>query len=540
MTDDSRLPPEARCLLPRIAPTTPKQLHAWLRHTLGIIVPRAPLIQGNSTPFDYLCHAFFEPHPEARAPDAAPPRDTVVWAARGSGKTFYAAVATALDLIFKPGIQIRILGGSLEQSRRMHEHLRAIFATPELEPLVGVTHTGRPAITERGITLGNSSHAETLAQSHTSLRGVRPHKLRCDEAELFAHDIWRAAQLTTRSETLGGIHVRGAIEALSTYHLPDGLMRELTANNSNTRTVFRWSIIDTLERCGQPAEDSTNPNPCAGCSLETDCQGAAGRVPPTEQGHVTVDDARRLKSRATADDWEAEMLCNPPTHAAPAGHAVIPEFSPDRHVSTTPPDLRRPVTIAGMDFGLRAPTVVLFALTERDAARRTPRQASKREPRNPHDTKPHTPFPAVYVVAEHIAADMLLDDHAHAIHTNPHVTRELLWIAADPAGQQRNDQTGITPVSLLAKHGLNVRTKRLPTDTGIRLIRARLGPAAGKATLTIHPRCTKLIESLRTYHYADTSPTRTTPAKNGPDHAVDALRYMLTMLDTASQTRVFG
>ena len=44
---------------------------------------------------------------------------------RGAGKTRLGAIATLLDLLHKPGINIRILAGSLEQSLRMWEHLTA-------------------------------------------------------------------------------------------------------------------------------------------------------------------------------------------------------------------------------------------------------------------------------------------------------------------------------------------------------------------------------------------------------------------------------
>ncbi|XOV76369.1 MAG: DEAD/DEAH box helicase family protein [Phycisphaerales bacterium] len=104
---------------------------------LGIVVPRHALTPGSSA-LRVPAPAFFEDGPE---------RDCVVWAARGSGKTFYAAVATALDLAFKPGVQVKILGGSLQQSARMHEHLRDLFKRPALA--AGEVHhraTSHPAL----------------------------------------------------------------------------------------------------------------------------------------------------------------------------------------------------------------------------------------------------------------------------------------------------------------------------------------------------------------------------------------------------------
>ena len=98
---------------------------------LHLNVPRRAVIDDHASPFEYLCWSFLGVAPgDWDAPAGEPealPADCVVWANRGGGKTFLGAVATALDLLFRPGIQVRVLGGSLEQSRRMHAHLRRLF-----------------------------------------------------------------------------------------------------------------------------------------------------------------------------------------------------------------------------------------------------------------------------------------------------------------------------------------------------------------------------------------------------------------------------
>ncbi|NJL30770.1 MAG: hypothetical protein HC898_03590 [Phycisphaerales bacterium] len=92
-------------------------------------------------------------------------QDCLVWANRGGGKTMLGAAATVLDLIFKPGIQVRILGGSLGQSSKMFTYLCEMFKHPWLRPGV----EGEP--TQRRLMLKNQSVVEVLAQSHTSVRG---------------------------------------------------------------------------------------------------------------------------------------------------------------------------------------------------------------------------------------------------------------------------------------------------------------------------------------------------------------------------------
>jgi phage terminase large subunit len=77
---------------------------------------------------------------------------------------------------------------------------------------------------------------------------------------------------------------------------------------------------------------------------------------------------------------------------------------------------------------------------------------------------------------------------------------------------------------------------------GLALVRARLAPADGNGPrLFVHQRCEKLIESLERYHYPEDDPESDSPVKrDGFDHAVDALRYMIQNLDKPHKTGVRG
>lgn len=470
-----------RLILHRCAPTSPDQLHALIRSLFAIHVPRTPIRPNATAPFDYLTHAFFE---------SEQPRDCILWASRGAGKTFYAALATALDLLFKPGIEIKVLAGSLEQAQRLHAHLRSIFDRPDLAELLESPPTTRQLILKTG------SAAHMLTQSQASVRGARPQRLRCDEVDLFDPEIWEAAQFVTRSRKCGSINVRAGIEAISTWHRPgavmDKLIREHEANQS--RKLFRWTTIDVLARCPEP-------RPCEPCPLLPECAGSAKRA----EGHVEIDDAIAIKSRAAQSSWQAEMLCEPPTLL----DAVFPEFNPDRHLAS--PDIPAEAAhLAAMDFGFRAPTVTLFAAL--------------------------LPSDHLHIHDLHSATETILDHHIDAILAAPYPRPE--WIAVDPAGHQRNDQTGSSAVALLQSRGLKVRARPSPIQLGIAALRARLDPAAGPPRLSIHPRCTALIDALRTYHYPRNQPHAVVPAKDGPDHAVDALRYLVVNLDHPYKTEV--
>jgi Terminase RNaseH-like domain len=469
-----------RAALLGVRPRTPNQLHAWIRAVLGVGVPRAAMSPGSTAPFAYLLHTFFED----RKPGT--PNDCVVWACRGGGKTYLSALATVLDMIHKPGIEVRILGGSLEQSRRMHEHLRGFLMRPPLQELV------EGKLTDRRVTLANGSRCEIMAHSHTSVRGAHPHILRCDEVELFDREVWEAAQMLPRSEQLGDVRVHGRIESFSTMHVPYGLMHEIISEGESKRAIFRWGIVDVLALC-EPKK------PCETCVLEPECGGSA----KSACGHVAVQDVEATKRRVSRSSWEAEMLCQRPSR----DDAVYQEFDPDIHVAEFVP-VESWRWIMGMDFGFRAPTVLLWGALDADNILR--------------------------IVDVHAQQRATLDKHIELIKQSRWPKPD--WVGVDPAGRQRNDQTGLSPVAVLRRAGFTVRDRQSGLQRGIEAVRARLSPAAGSATLLIHPRCQSLCEALSAYHYPSDRPFSVEPVKDGPDHLCDALRYMVVSLDSRTKS----
>lgn len=486
--------------LAALRPGTADELHRFVRVVLGLDVPRVAMRADGTAPFAYLVDAFFEG--EARSTPAqgeAGPGDIVVWAARGSGKTLLGAAATMLDLIFKPGVQVRILGGSLAQSSRMYEHLVALAGRPLLRPVLA----GEPTRTR--VELINGSRAEILAQSQRSVRGVRVHKLRCDEVDEFDPDVWEAAQLVTRSGWCGDVYVRGRVEALSTMHRPAGLMARLvgdqwTSHNAQCTSeqgrgggsarVYRWNYLDVIERC-PPQRD------CGSCVLHADCQGRAKEA----SGFVSVDDLVAQWHRTSRQTWAAEMVCDRPRRS----DNVYPGFDPTTHVTAPAGDTRDGLWIGGMDFGLRSPLVMLWAQLVDDV---------------------------LHVADEYVEAGLTLAEHLTRIERQASTRGHngLAWVGVDPAGRQRNSQSGRSDVAVLREHGYRVRTQRSSIREGIERVRCRLD----RGLLTVHPRCVRLIEALQAYHFDARRPERDEPIKDGPDHACDALRYMVLNLERGS------
>lgn len=408
------------------------------------------------------------------------------------------AVATLLDMIFKPGIAIRILGGSLDQSLKMHTYLREMLESDTFVDLLD----GRP--TGRRVQLTNGSHVELLAQSEQSVRGHRVQKLRCDEVELFTPEVWQAAQFVTRSAMCGDVFVPGCIEALSTMHRPFGMMSRLVSE-AESRRVFRWGLLEVLERC-EPSRA------CEGCRLWPECGGVARDA----NGFFHIQDALQQKDRSGLEAWQAEMLCERPSRS----DCVYPHFSLNDHVGDVRVDaLRHAVScgqdesqrgygVGGMDFGFRSPTVFLWGWVRRDGV--------------------------LCIFDEHVGSEMTIGEHIGIVRSR-HGWFEPAWIGIDPAGYQRHEHLGRSTASLLKEAGFLLRSRRSDLASGIRGVQTRLRRADGSIGLMIDAQCERLIEAMQRYHYSPDRPEDESPVKDGSDHACDALRYLITNLDRGGQ-----
>jgi hypothetical protein len=461
---------------------TEDQLYKWVSHFLKLKLPKAGVCPGHDSPFEYLKHAYFEP--------AA---DCVVWAPRGGGKTRLGAAATLLDLLHKPGVAVRILGGSLEQSLRMWEHLLPdviAYATDKLDGKLGA----------RRFKLTTGATAGVVTQSQRAVRGLRVQKLRCDEVEMFDRDVWNAAQFVTKTLPAGGDNptpTAGVVEALSTLHETAGLMEEIvqkatgrTDGNAPVR-VIKWCLLDVLEHCPESRV-------CATCPLHPECKGIAKKKC---DGFVSIDDAIRIKRRSSKESWESEMLCLRPSQKG----RVFGTFDVETHVRPTLPPVDPDRTelvkgeglYLGIDFGFRNPFVCLWIRRDR--------------------------YGRSFVIDEYVKSEAQLDEHIAEIKSRVE-HGPVRRIGCDPAGTARNEQTGVSNVNRLRAANFSVYCRASKIQDGLELIRAGLKSGTGETTLFIHPRCKQLVTAMRAYRYDDKDRTEV-PLKDGHDHLVDALRY---------------
>jgi hypothetical protein len=519
-------------------PTTPDALHSWIRDHLHLRLPRLALTPGHASTFDFLAHTFLSP--AGHSPRNTSP-DSVLWAARGAGKTYLGALLVFLDLIFRTGISVRILSGSLAQALRMYAHLKSFLRASHLESAID----GK--LRAHGFTLSNGSNVEVLAQSETSIRGTRVQRIVCDEVDLFAPSLFDAAQLVTRSATCDGHHIQGSVVCLSTLHRPQGVMTRLIADcASSSRSLFKWSVIDTLEPCPTsractpdiPNPDSSavplpilNPPPADACPLYNDCRGRAKHIDPASPGHYFITDAISLKGRVSIDTWKSEMLCQGISRA----DAVYERFRINIHVVDHLPlesHFRRAAgsqlsveraanlsLICGMDFGLRNPSVILWGIL---------------------DSSPDKPS-TLYIVDELRTTGEITEINARRIADGRSASTESAaasacwqvpsYVAIDPSGRSRHTSSALSDEDHLRRAGLTPIGADNQIARGVSAVRALISPASGPPRLLIHSRCTQLISDILTYRYNPDRPHSDTPVKDGPDHACDALRYLVMALN---------
>ncbi len=488
-------------------PRTRADLRNYVKVFLGIDVPDKKMCPEHSSPLDYLWHSFaadFESSAgsasvgatgrgcpgQAQGPAATHGirnGDAVVWANRAGGKTELAAVATLLDGLFKPNCQIRILGGSGEQSSRMYAYLTA-FLQRGFEPMLD------GPIRKDRCHFANGAVVEVLTQSATSVRGQHVQKLRCDEVELFDEEVFAAAKFTTLSTP----DIHAGMELLSTMHRPYGIMqREVSAATNAGVPVFKWCLWETIEKCMD--------RNCSQCPLWEDCRGRAKAA----CGYLSIDDCITQMRRSSRAGWEAEMLCLRPS----LENVVFGEFDPSVNVRPVDYDPNLPL-YRTLDFGFVNPFVCLWIQVDGDGT--------------------------VRVIDEYVRSRATIDVHAEQLKARtPCPAEQIAATFCDPAGAGSSDITGTSVVRELRALGIPTRYRRSGIVEGIELIRRAIRAGDGVSSLVISPRCVRLIEAMQCYHYPDSGSAAGSelPLKDGVyDHPIDALRYFFANYHHNTQT----
>ena len=206
-------------------------LERFLLECFNVRLPKKAVCQHHAAPWRAFCDAYF-----ARS------RVSVWKASRGfGGKTFMLALLGLTEALTLKA-DVNILGGSGEQSRRVHEAMARLWSAPgaPLELL-----QSEPGKRETRLRFGNVVQA--LMASQASVRGPHPQRLRLDEVDEMDLSILDASMGQTMS-TLG---VPAQTVISSTHQNPDGTMSEvLKRAAAKDWPVFEWCFEETQQPHG--------------------------------------------------------------------------------------------------------------------------------------------------------------------------------------------------------------------------------------------------------------------------------------------------
>ena len=423
-------------------PTTNQELWGFIAWKFGINLPWRAYTAGHSSPFGFLADAVFNPD-----------RDYAAWACRSGGKTLIASITARVEHLFDSDIQSRVLSGSEDQAKNLYGYWGNWSHTVYPQQVSGKVNIKRTRI--------NGGKMEILTASQKSVRGPKVQRLYIDEIDEVDSELIEAAagMLATRE----GIPARTLYA--STWHRVGGSMGKMIDKcPDNGVKLHRWNIWECITQCPQERHD--NGSNCHECPLGVDClearalyehaRGATGNgvagIAAEPFGIFAVEDAIKCWQKLSRPTIDAEFLCKRPS----ADGLVYPSFDPLMHKCLTRPD---DLTIyRAIDWGYNA-FVCLWIGVDKAGT--------------------------IYLLDTYKAETAKVSTNAQFI--KQHAIQDVRDTFCDPAGRNKNDQTGRSDIEEFAKEGivchyrLDQRSRNV--NNGIKLVRNHLNPAAGKPRL---------------------------------------------------------
>ena len=416
-------------------PRTATELWGVVADSFDVGLAHKSFTPGHSTPLGFVADAFFHPG-----------RDVAAWACRSGGKTLGASILAALEFRYTDGLQARVLSGSENQARNLYEYWTRWCTRPLLAGRVSLP-------VRRQATHVGGGRLEILAASQREVRGPKVQRLFEDELDEIDPDIDTAAVGMIASSPAAP----GRTVYTATWHRADGPMARLVEGcPANGVSLHKWNIWEAIEKC--PTARHQHGAGCEHCPLGGPCVGKARQpggadktpgIAAKATGLYRIDDVIKAYSKISRRAWEAEFECKRPR----AEGLVYPEFDPAVHRRDTPP---AGLTVyRSIDWGSGV-------------------------------------FVCLWLGEDRLGRTWLLDTyraelgtvHQHARAILAHRLSSVSATFCDPAGVNRNDQTGQSNVEVFREYGIRCTYATSPrareVRNGIALVRAALAPANGE------------------------------------------------------------
>ncbi len=462
--------------LSRIEPLEAQTMWRWIQLFTGVRVARQPVCPGHHAPWDFFRSMYFDRPPVMLA-----------LGGRGAGKSFLTALGGHLMCRWHPHHRVRVLGGSLAQSRQIYEAMSSIGQS--IEEFIGGGHKEFTALKKDSAAYPNLSEVMILPASRTSVRGPHVPTLLLDEVDEIPVDL--------RESALGMCMNQNGLSAstimTSTWHRVGGPMTDLIRRGeAGEFPLFRFCIFEVLERCDE-ARSGPNLEKCPECPLLRWCHDVNDGGPPRAKrsdGHYAIDAVIQKIRCVSAKVFEADYLCTGPR----ADGIWFSGFDTSLHVRESAEYRPGEAVHLGLDSGVFT-GAVLFQVTW---------EKPPDDPERSSDRKPGGLIPKVTVFGEYLSEGQSAELNALRI---LEWTRSLCngrvdkaW--TDPAGRARNP-IGPTVLAEYERIGLKLTPWPLgPVADSLARIESLLSPAHGSPRLTIHPRCRMLIQAFENYRRA--------------------------------------
>lgn len=294
-----------RAALAETVPQNDEELWYWVRAILGVAIPRERVCENHRAPFEAFADAYF-----ARAPIA-------VWkASRGfGGKSFLLSLLSLTESITLRAA-VNLLGGSLEQSKRVLAYLNG--TDPNTKGLLWDAPLAPRYLIENDLVtefkLSNGGNLKALAASQKSVRGPHPQRLRLDEVDEMKLSIFDAAM----GQTMSARGVLSQTVAASTHQNPDGTFSEILKRaGSNGWPFYEWCYRESLEPHGwlEPAEVERKRSTVSAAMWQVEYEG---QEPNPEGRAIDADALENLFDRRLGefDGREGERIVLVPPSTA--------------------------------------------------------------------------------------------------------------------------------------------------------------------------------------------------------------------------------
>jgi len=214
-------------------PSSPDDLHSYVKSYLGYSVPRTAICRNHVSPFHFLSSVYF-----------GNCRNAVAFANRSGGKTLSVAILCHLKAIHNELFQVANVASEKTQARRCYDYIKA-FSDTDNQWFV----QDRVFSTLTRTKFRNGSSLEILTGTLSGCKSAHPHLVTCDEVDVMDWDVIQEVLLMAQSTKE---HERIQV-FLSTRQFVSGNMHKLLdvfpKQPSWPFTTFSWCIFETIERC---------------------------------------------------------------------------------------------------------------------------------------------------------------------------------------------------------------------------------------------------------------------------------------------------